>query len=65
MPGVAPCQRGADQRYQEYKIVTFYDDTQQHRPVSVTRGGLRAGRSATRRDAGRVRLDQAGDQVAV
>jgi hypothetical protein len=56
---------GADQRYKEFKIVTLYDDTQAHRLVPVTRGDhVQAGR-LMRRDAARVRLDQADDKVAV
>jgi hypothetical protein len=56
---------GADQRYKEFRIVTFYDDLQEHRLVSVTSGDhVRAGR-LLRRDAGRVRLGQADDRVAV
>jgi hypothetical protein len=56
---------GADQRYKEFKIVTYYDDTQEHRLVAVTRGDcVEAGR-LMRRDAGRVGLDQADDKVAL
>ena len=56
---------GADQGYKEFKIVTFYDDTQEHRLVSVTRGDCAVAGRLMRRDAGRVGLGRAGDKVAV
>lgn len=56
---------GADQRYKEFKIVTLYDDLQEHRLVTVTRGDHAVAGRLMRRDAGRVRLDQADDKVAV
>jgi hypothetical protein len=56
---------GADQSYKEFKIVTYYDDTQEHRLVSVTRGDHAVAGRLMRRDAGRLRLDRADDKVAV
>jgi hypothetical protein len=56
---------GADGRYKEFKIVTFYDREQEHRHVGVTRGDHQAAGRLMRRDAGRVRLDQADDKVAL
>jgi hypothetical protein len=56
---------GADQRYKEFKIVTYYDDLQEHRLVSVTRGDHEVAGRLMRRDGGRVGLDQADDKVAV
>jgi hypothetical protein len=56
---------GADQRYKEFKIVTSYDDLQDHRLVSVTRGDHEVAGRIMRRDGGRVGLDQADDKVAV
>jgi hypothetical protein len=56
---------GADQRYKEFKIVTYYDDLQEHRLVSVTRGDHEVAGRMMRRDGGRVGLDQADDKVAV
>jgi hypothetical protein len=57
--------RGADQRYKEFKIVTYYDQGHEHRLVSVTKGDHRAAGHVMRRDAGRVRLDRADDKVAL
>jgi len=56
---------GADGPFKEFKIVTFYDDAAEHRLVSVTRGDCEQAGRLMRRDAGRVRLDQADDKVAV
>jgi hypothetical protein len=56
---------GADQRYKEFKIVTYYDDTQAHRHVSVTQGDCEVAGQLMRRDAGRIRLDAAADKVAI
>jgi hypothetical protein len=56
---------GADQRYKEFKIVTYYDETQAHRHVAVTKGDHEVAGQLMRRDAGRLRLDTADDKVAV
>jgi hypothetical protein len=56
---------GAEQRYKEFKIVTYYDDLQEHRLVSVTRGDHEVAGRMMRRDGGRVGLDKADDKVAV
>ena len=56
---------GADQRYKEFKIVTYYDDRQEHRLVSVTRGDHEVAGRMMRRDGGRVGLGRADDKVAV
>jgi hypothetical protein len=56
---------GADQRYKEFKIVTYYDQEQKHRHVGVTKEDCQAAGQMMRRDAARIRLDQAEDKVAV
>jgi len=56
---------GADQRYKELKIVTFYDHHQEHRHVGVTGGDHQAAGKLMRRDASRVRLYLADDKVAI
>lgn len=60
-----PARAGADQSYKEFKIVTLYDDTQEHRLVSVTRGDHEVAGRLMRRDAGRIELERADDKVAV
>ena len=57
--------KGADGRYKEFKIVTYYDQGQEHRHVVATRGDHRVAGKLMRRDAGRIRLDQADDKVAL
>lgn len=62
---LAKAKGGADQRYKEFKIVTFYDEKQEHRHVAVTQGDHQVAGELMRRDAGRLRLDLADDKVAV
>jgi hypothetical protein len=57
--------RGADSRYKEFKIVTYYDQEQAHRHVVATRGDQQVAGKIMRRDASRIRLDQADDKVAL
>lgn len=57
--------RGADQRYKEFKIVTFYDQQQRHRHVTTTQGNHQVAGRLMRHDARRLRLDQADDKVAL
>lgn len=55
---------GADQKYKEFKIVAYYDEAQEHRHVAVTRGDHAVAGQWMRRDASRIRLDQADEKVA-
>src|SRR5262249_25533392 len=54
---------GADQRYKEFKIVAYYSEDQAHRHVTGTRDDREAAGRLMRRDAGRIRLDQADEKV--
>lgn len=56
---------GADGEFEEFKIVTLYDDAAKHRLVSVTRGDCEQAGRLMRRDAGRVGLGEADDKVGV
>ena len=58
-----PRKAGADQHYKEFKIVAFYDETQDHRLVSGTRGDCEAAGRLMRREAGRIRPDLADEKV--
>ena len=58
-----PRKAGADQHYKEFKVIAFYDETQEHRLVAGTRGDCEAAGRLMRRDAGRVRLDWADEKV--
>src|SRR5829696_3761661 len=54
---------GADQSYKEFKIIAFYDETQDHRLVCGTRGDCEVAGRLMRREAGRVQLDRADEKV--
>jgi hypothetical protein len=58
-----PRKPGVDQRYKEFKIVAYYDETQAHRLVSGTRGDHEAAGRLMRRQARRIRLDLADEKV--
>lgn len=60
---LARIKRGADQRYKEFKAVTFYDQDMKHRLVSVTRGDCRAAGRLMRRDAWRIGFGSADYRV--
>lgn len=59
-----PGKAGADQGYKEFKIVTFYDQDQQHRSVGVTCGNHQVAGKLMRRDAARMFLKQADEAIA-
>jgi hypothetical protein len=54
---------GADQKYKEFKIVAYYDETQAHRLVNGTRGDCEVAGRLMRREAGRIRLELAAEKV--
>jgi hypothetical protein len=54
---------GADQKYKEFKIIAYYDETQDHRLVSGTRGDCNVAGRLMRREAARIRIDQADEKV--
>lgn len=54
---------GADQKYKEFKIVAYYDESQDHRLVSGTRGDHDVAGRLMRRQASRIRLDEADEKV--
>lgn len=54
---------GADQRYKEFKIVAYYDETQTHRVVAGTRGNHQEAGRVMRRLAGEIDLPEADDKV--
>jgi hypothetical protein len=55
--------KGADQKYKEAKVVTFYDQTMTHRLVSVTRGNADAAGGLMRRDAEQLEFHRAQERV--
>src|SRR5262249_3780373 len=58
-----PRKAGADRRYEEFKSIAFYDEAQEHRLVTGTRGDCEVAGRLMRRDAGRIRLDSADEKV--
>jgi hypothetical protein len=54
---------GADQKYKEFKIVAYYDETQKHRLVEGTKGDHQVAGRLMRRQAGRLHLDEADEKV--
>lgn len=54
---------GADQRYKEFKVVAFYDQTMEHRLVSVTKGDCNQAGLLMRRDAERIEFALANQRV--
>jgi hypothetical protein len=58
-----PRRPGADQHYKEFKVVALYDEGQEHRLVSGTRGDCEAAGRLMRREASRVRMDLADERI--
>jgi len=56
---------GADQKFKEFKLVTFYDESATHRLVSVTRRDHHAAGRLMRRDGGRCGFAHADQRLAV
>ena len=59
-----PVKTGTDQRYKEFKIVTFYDEKHKHCQASITRQNHRGAELLMRRDARLIRLDRADEKIA-
>ncbi len=57
--------RGADNRYKEFKIATIYDESNEHRQVVATSGNHEAAGRLLRREAGRINLGDADEKLAV
>lgn len=60
-----PLRAGSDQGYKEFKLVVYYDQGRTRRHVSGTRGDHRTAGRLMRRDATRLRLDEATERVAI
>jgi len=60
-----PRKTGSDQRYKELKLVTFYDESHEHRLVSVTRRNHCAAGRLMRRDGARAGFFDAQEKLAV
>ena len=60
-----PVRSGADQKYKEFKIVAYYDQDQDNRLVSGTRGNHKVAGRLMRRQGGRIHLDEADEKVGL
>jgi hypothetical protein len=54
---------GADQKYKEFKIIAYYDETQDHRIVAGTKGDCVETGVVMRRLATRIELDKADEKI--
>lgn len=57
--------RGSDNGYKEFKIVTFYDQAHERQYAAGTAGDHKALGRLMRREAGKVKLDQADEKLSV
>jgi len=64
-PRLGAVKRGADRRYKQFNVVSFYDQEQKHRLVSVTRKDHRESRKLLRRGASQLRIRAAGESVGL
>jgi hypothetical protein len=64
-PRLAGVKEGSDQRYKQMYLTAFYDQDQEHRLVSVTRGDHRGLGKLLRRDGARLRIRGADERVAL
>ncbi len=56
---------GADGPYKEFRLVQFYSEDQENRWISVSRGDHEVIGRVMRRDASRIRLDQADASIGI
>lgn len=57
--------KGSDQRYKQIYLTSFYDQSQEHRLVGVTRQEIKGLKQLLRREAARVRLRGADERLGV
>lgn len=60
---LSPRKEGADQRYKEFKVVTFYDENQEHRYVNVTSGDHSVAGRMMQRMALQIDLKKATEKI--
>lgn len=60
-----PVKKGTDQRYKQIYVTAFYDQSQEHRLVGVTRRGVLGLEQLLRREAERVGLLEAQERLGV
>lgn len=63
LPPLPRRKKGVDQRYKEFKLVQFHDETMERRLVSVTRKPCEEAGRIMRRDGRRIGFDQADERL--
>ena len=63
LPPLSRRKTGADERYKEFKLVQFHDETMERRLVSVTRKPCQEAGRIMRRDARRIGFEQADERL--
>ena len=63
LPPLPRRKKGADERYKEFKLVQFHDETLKHRLVSVTRKPCQEAARIMRRDGRRIGFEQADERL--
>lgn len=63
LPPLPARKEGADQRYKEFKLVQFHDETMERRLVSVTRKPCDTAGRIMRRDADRIGFAEADERI--
>jgi hypothetical protein len=63
LPPLPERKEGADQRYKEFKLTQFHDETMERRLVSVTRKPCDTAGRILRRDANRIGFDEADERI--
>jgi hypothetical protein len=59
-----PRRPGADQSFKEFKTITFYDETNDHRHIVLSRAKRTRVGSILRREAARLKFHEAGERIA-
>ena len=57
--------KGADNTYKEFKIATFYDESNEHRHVVATAGDHKVLGKLVRRQAGSLKLNEFDEKIAI
>ena len=65
LPPLPRRRHGADQRYKEFKLVQFHDESMERRLLSVTRGDCQEAGRILRRDAGRITFHEADERIGI
>lgn len=58
-----PAKHGSDNAYKEFRVVVFYDESQEHCHVAVTQGNHEAAGHLMQREANRLGMHRADDKV--